>query len=207
MALRQLYNLTTGTLNPSYLTNYKAGGAGSITTGTSTTPGISAPALETAQLEVLDVTAPTLINSNGTTPATPAPAGKLLVVDPVNGAFGAVWQLNKVKSQALSRGTFGIVVAPGTVSEAGNTTSSANGNISQGSKAVVVTEGPVQAYWTTTVNTTAISAGMALASDGAGNLTYAGASPTAGTVLGIALDNMAGSISTPALKNTYIGGF
>lgn len=207
MSLKQLYSLTTGTLNPSYLTNYKAGGAGAITTGTSTTPGISAPAIETSQQEVLDVTAPTLINSNGTTPATPAAAGKLLVVDPFNGAFGAVWKQNTVKNQALSRGTFGIVVAAGNATEAGNTTSSASGNISQGTKAVVVTEGPVQAYWTTTVNSTAISAGMALSADGAGNLTYAGASPNAGTVLATALDNMAGSISTPALKNTYIGGF
>lgn len=213
--LRQLYQQTTGSLNPSSLTNVLPGGAGAQTAGTTPNPGISAPYVEDYILEVFDVTAPTLINPNGTTLATPAIAGKLLVLDAANsGPGGWKWKQNSVKNQAMGDGTYGIVYKPASATVNGNfqngstSIGSASGNIaSPGDKAMVVTNGAVQAFWTSTVNTTAISAGMALASDGAGNLTYAGASPAAGTVLATAMDSLSGSISTPALKNTYLGGF
>lgn len=204
--LRQLYQQSSGSLNPSSLTNLKPGGAGAATSGTLTTPGISSPSLENVQLEVLDVTAPTLITANVTT-GTPAPAGKVLVWDPVNSAFGAAWKLNSVKNQAVPGGQYGVVVKAGVAADSGVCVGTSNGNISQGAKALVVTEGPVQAFCTSVVNTTAISAGMPLAADGAGNLTYAGGSPAAGTVLATAAGNLSGSVSTPSLLNVYVGGF
>jgi len=81
------------------------------------------------------------------------------------------------------------------------------GNRGPGSRAVVFYDGPINAFVTTTVNTTAISAGMPLASDGAGNLTYAGASPAAGTVLATALGPVAANVSVPVLIPVYVGGY
>lgn len=205
MPLKRLYNTTTGSGNPSYLTGVLPGGAGAQTAGTSANPMISAPRIEETALEVFDVTAPTLIGTN--TPGTPAPAGKLLVIDPPNSIGGAKWKLNSTKNQAVPGGLFGIVFTPGQAAETGACVSSSSGNISQGSKAVVVVEGPVNALVTSVVNTTAISAGMQLAADGAGNLTYAGASPAAGTVLAIALGPVASNVSTPATIPVYVGGY
>lgn len=205
MPLKRLYNLTTGSGNPSYLTGILPGGAGAQTAGVTVVPMISAPRVEETTFEVLDITAPTLIGTN--TAGTPAPLGKLLVIDPVNSIGGAKWKLNNAKNQAIPNAAYGIVAAQGLVSDTGICVSSASGNVSQGSKAMVITEGPVQAFVTTIVNTTAISVGMALAADGAGNLTYAGASPAVGTVLAIAMDSMGASTSTPALKNVYLGGY
>lgn len=201
----------TGTLNPSYLTNLQPGGAGVQTAGTLTNPGISAPRLEESTIEVLDVTAPSLIGT--TTLSTPAAAGKLLVMSPITSAFGARWKLNSVRTQAIPRGQFGIVYAAGAAqnssnNDAGYAVGTAAGNEAAfGTKAVVMYDGPIQAFCTTVTNTTAISAGMALAADGAGNLTYAGASPAAGTVLATALGSLAGSTSTPTLVNVYVGGY
>jgi hypothetical protein len=58
---------------------------------------------------------------------------------------------------------------------------------------------------------------MALASDGAGNLTpialgapgntSTNIPPGAGQVLATAMDAMVASISTPALRNVYVGGY
>lgn len=204
--LRQLYQLSSGSLNPSYLTNLKAGGAGVQTAGTSVAPGISSPTLEALRSEVLDVTAPTLITA-GVTLGTPAVAGKLLVIDPFNGSFGAIWKQNSVKFQACADGTYGIVEQAGLTADAGTCVSSVNGNISQGAKATVITNGPTQAFVNTTVTNTAVSAGMALASDGAGNLTYAGASPSVGTVLAVAAGSVGSGVSTPVLTNVYVGGY
>ena len=210
MALRQLYNLSTSSLNPSGMTSLLPGGAGVQTSGSSTTPGISAPYIEQFQMQVLDVTAPTLITGQSSTAAaTPAVAGKLLVWDPFNSAFGSKWKLNTVKEQAIGRGQYGIVTAAGQASEAGQTTSSVSGNVATtGTLATVVVEGPVQAYVQGTVGGVTISTGMALAADGAGNLTYAGASPAAGTVLGTyAGAGVASTVSIPVLSNVYIGGY
>lgn len=207
MALRQLYALSTGSLNPSGMTNLQPGGAGVQTAGSSPNPGISAPYVEQVIREVYDLTAPTLIVA-GTTAPTPAPAGKLLVWDPVNTAFGSGWKLNSVQKQAVPTGMYGVVYSQGTVPTGTSTKGSSNGNIADGPiKSTVVTEGPVQAYVNTTVTNTAISAGMALAADGAGNLTYAGASPAVGTVLGWAAGNQSAGVSTPALMNVYLGGY
>jgi len=207
MALRQLYNLSTSSLNPSGMTSLLPGGAGVQTSGSSTTPGISAPYIEQFQMQVLDVTAPTNIANNAA--ATPAVAGKLLVWDPFNSAFGSKWKLNTVKEQAIGRGQYGIVTAAGQASEAGLCTSSVSGNVATtGTLATVVVEGPVQAYVQGTVGGVTISTGMALAADGAGNLTYAGASPAAGTVLGTyAGAGVASTVSIPVLSNVYIGGY
>jgi hypothetical protein len=216
MPLHQLY-LTgsgTGTMNPSYLTNLQPGGAGAQTAGTVTNPGISAPRLEESTIEVLDVTAPTLIGT--TTLATPAVAGKLLVMDPLTGAFGSRWKLNSTVKQAVPRGQFGIVYIPGAAqtsttgpSDAGYAVSTNAGNEAQyGTKAVVMYDGPIQAFVQGTVGNTTISAGMPLAADGAGNLTFAGSSPAAGTVLATYADtNLASSVSIPVLRNVYVGGY
>jgi hypothetical protein len=99
------------------------------------------------------------------------------------------------------------VFSPGNATEAGTAFSTSTGNQSSGSKAVVMYDGPINAFVTTVVNTTAISAGMALAADGAGNLTYAGASPAVGTVLATALGPVASSTSVPALIPVYVGGY
>jgi hypothetical protein len=66
----------------------------------------------------------------------------------------------------------------------------------------------VQAFVQGTVGNTAISAGMPLMADGAGNLTYAGAVPTNGTTLATYADGvMLSSVSIPQLKNVYLGGY
>lgn len=206
MSLKMLYDTSTGSINPSAKTSLMPGGAGVQTAGTQTVPGISSPVVEASVQEVYDATAPTLIANN--TQGLPAAAGKLLVADLSNGAFGSTWALNNAKLAPYGRGTFGIVVQAGMQSDTTTPVTTANGNRSlPGAKALVVTEGPVQAYLNTTVTNTAISAGMPLAADGAGNLTYAGASPGAGTVLAIAADSMSAGVSTPALHNVYVGGF
>lgn len=208
MPLRKLYNLSSGTLNPGYLTGLQPGGAGIQVAGTPTNPGISAPRIEESTIEVLDVSAPTLIVS-GTTPPLPAPAGKLLVMSPITGAFGSRWKLQgPTVKQPLPRGQYGIVRDVAQVADAGLSVSTAAGNeASFGSKAIVMYDGPIQAFVETTVGGSAISAGMYLAADGAGNLTYAGASPAAGTVLATALGSVAASISIPVLTNVYVGNF
>lgn len=221
MPLHQLYNLSTGTLNPSYLTGLLAGGAGAATSGTAVAPGISAPRLEETTIEVLDVTAPTLLAAAGTANAgiqlcLPAAAGKYLVMSPITGAFGARWKLQgPTPKQAIPRGTGGVVFTAGAAQvanqnvDAGYAVSTAAGNEAQfGTKAVVMYDGPIQAFVETTVGGSAISAGMYLTPDGAGNLTYAGASPGAGTVVAIYCGaNIAASVSIPVLSNVYMGSF
>jgi len=209
MPLHRLYNVSTGSGNPSYLTGLLPGGAGVQTAGTSTNPMVSAPRLEESTIEVLDVTGPSLIGlSTAAQAATPAIAGKLLVMDPIQGAFGSRWKLNSVKSQAIPRGQYGIVQAAGLASDAGVAVSTSSGNEGPGVKAVVMYDGPIQAFCTSTVNTAAISAGMPLGSDGAGNLTALNQPVTnAGTVLATAAGNLATAISIPALLNVYVGGY
>jgi len=202
MALRQLYNITSGSGNPTRLTGLLPGGAGVQVTGNSTNPFISGPRIEEVIQEVFDVTA------SGST-VTPAASGKLLTLQPALGGLGAgvpggaTWAQNTIPNVCVGVGTFGIVSTPGVASEA-----SASGGVSTGTKAQVVISGPVNALVTTSpTNTTAISAGMALAGDNAGNLTYAGASPNSGAVLATALGSMSASISAPTLMPVYIGGF
>jgi hypothetical protein len=215
--LRQLYQQTTGSMNPSYLTGVLPGGAGAATAGTTPNPGISAPWIEDYELEVFDVTAPSLIGTAnpGKTLGTPAIAGKLLQLDPANsGPGGWLWKQNAKSLQPIPGGQYGIVVKPASPNASGNflngsvATGTAGGNIAvPGDKALVVIDGPVQAYVNTTVTATAVSAGMPLASDGAGNLTYAGASPSAGVVLATAMGPVAVSISVPVLTNVFLGGY
>lgn len=214
MPLHRLYNLSTGTGNPSYLTGLQAGGAGSATAGVQTNPMISAPRLEESTIEVLDCTAPSTLSAvaNVNTPGTPAPAGKVLVMDTGQGAFGSRWVQNKVKQQAVARGQYGIVVSPGQVAEVPASSSTSTGNQSPGTKAIVMYDGPVQAFVQTSVGGVAISVGMPLSSDGAGNLTAfsynASTTPAAGTILATYADaNMATSVSIPQLKNVYVGGY
>lgn len=209
MPLHRLYNLTTGSGNPSYLTGVLPGGAGVQTAGTSANPMISAPRLEESVIEVLDVTGPAgTLSAAAGTPAAPAAAGKLLVIDAANSIGGAKWKQNTILRQPLARGQYGIVVSAGQASEAGTMTTSSSGAIaSQGSKAVVMYDGPVQAFCTTTNPSTAISAGMPLGSDGSGNLTAVPLGSAAGVVLATAAGSLAASTSTPALVNVYVGGY
>jgi hypothetical protein len=196
MPLHRLYNLVTGTYNPSSMTGTLPGGAGSATSGTAVQPGISAPRLEESVIEVLDATASVSI-------PTPVSAGKLLVMTPQYGAFGAIWQQSTRYQQPIPRGQYGIVMVPGKANE-----ETAALGVATGTKAIVMYDGPIQAFVTTgPSNTTAISAGMPLTADGSGNLTYAGASPAAGTVLATAAGAMATNISTPTLLNVYVGGY
>ena len=143
------------------------------------------------------------MTASGST-VTPAASGKLLVLDATTGTVGAAtWRQNTQANKAVPRGQYGIVFTPGQASEA----SAANGT-STGTKAQVVIEGPCAALLTTApTNTTAISAGMALSADNAGNLTYAGASPGAGTVLATAMGSLATGISTPTLTFVDVGGY
>ena len=212
MPLHRLYQPVTASGNPSYLTGLLPGGAGVQVAGTTANPGISAPRLEESAIEVLDVTAPTLIASNGTTLSTPAPQGKLLVLS-TSGSQGARWKLNSTVKQAVARGQYGVVVTAAsaqtsTSNDAGFCVSTPTGNEAQyGSKAVVMYDGPVQAYVQGTVGGIAISAGMPLVADGAGNLTAA-SSPGAGTVLATMLGpTVANTVSVPVLTNVYMGGY
>jgi hypothetical protein len=219
MPLHKLYDLSTGQYNPGYLTGVQPGGAGVQVAGVPTTPGISAPRLEESTIEVLDVTAPTLLAAPGTANygsqlATPAASGKLLVISP-SGAFGARWKLNSVAKQAVARGQYGIVFAPGAAQVAGQNTdagpaiSTAFGNeATYGTKAVVLYDGPVNASVQTSVGGVGISAGQPLVADGAGNLTGFSGAPVAGTILGTYLGpTIASGVSLPVLAPVYLGGY
>ena len=227
MALRQLFQQTTGTMNPSYLTNTLAGGAGAATAGTTPNPGISAPYIEPSELEVFDVTAPTTLTAvkGASTAATPAATGKLLILDPVNsGPGGWLWKQQSIKYQPIPGGQFGIVVKPASVNNNGNFlngsigVATAQGNIaSPGDKALVVVDGACQALCQTSVGGVAISAGMPLAADGGGNLTpiaqglqnntTTNPPPLSGQVLATAMDFLTTGISVPVLRNVWLGGY
>jgi hypothetical protein len=198
MALRRLYNLTTASGGASG-GGFLPGGAGVAVQGQNVNPWISGPRIEEYKMEVLDTRAVSSV-------PVPSASGKLLVLDPTTGTIGgATWTRNSVANRPFPAGTYGIVDTPGQASEASAT---GNPNQSTGTKALVVTSGPVQALVTTSpTNTTAISAGMYLSSDTGGNLTYAGASPAAGTVLATAMGSMAGGISVPTMMPVYVGGF
>lgn len=211
MPLHRLYDLTTASLGAG-VSGYKPGGAGVTVAGTPVVPGISAPRLEESTIEVLDINAPTLLAAAGTAnagiqPGLPAPSGKLLVMSPLDSIGGAKWKLNSVYQQAVARGQYGIVRDAGQAVEGGYAFTGASGNQTSGTKAIVMYDGPIQAFVETTKGGSAISAGMALCGDGAGNLTYAGASPGAGTVLATALGPVGASISIPVLTPVYVGGF
>ena len=225
MALRQLFQLTTGSMNPSYLTGVLPGGAGAATAGIAVAPGVSAPFIEPSEIEVFDVTAPTLLTAvvGAQTPAQPAAFGKLLVLDPSNsGPGGWKWKQNAIRYQSVPGGQYGVVSKPASANNLGNFLNgsvgqaTAFGNIATpGDKALIVTDGPVPAFVTTT--TTAISAGMPLAADGAGNLTPINQGlpgnttnniqPGAGQVLATSLDFLTTGISTPVLRNVWVGGY
>jgi hypothetical protein len=193
------------------------GGAGVQVPGSTTNPGISAPRLEESTIEVLDVTAPTQLAAPGTANygaqlGLPAAQGKLLNLSPT-GAFGARWKLNSTFAQKLPRGQYGIVYVAGTPqvapanTDAGYAASTAYGNETAfGTKALVMYDGPINAY-VTGVGGIGISAGMALVADGGGNLT-AVAAPAAGSVLATYLGPpIVGGISTPTLAPVYVGGY
>jgi hypothetical protein len=197
MALRQLFELSTSSYNPSNITKLLPGGAGVQVAGTSPNPGISGPRLEEYETRALDVTA------TGSTP-TPAPTGTLMVMNAITGTIGgSTWSKSNQAAQRLARGQYGIVNIPGQATD-----ETASGGLGTGSDCYIVTDGPIMALVTTgPTTTTAISAGMWLGADGAGNLTYAGTNPSSGAVLATAMDSMATGISTPTLKNVFAGGF
>ena len=227
MALRKLFQQTTGSMNPSYLTSLLPGGAGAATAGTIPNPGISAPYIEPQELEVFDVTAPTKLTAvaGATTLATPAPLGKILALDAANsGPGGWLWKQNATKYAQYSGGQYGVVVkaasatALGTFLNGSIGVATANGNIaSPGDKALIVIDGPAQALCQTSVGGVAISAGMPLAADGGGNLTpiaqglqnnvTTNPPPLPGQVLATAMDFLTSSISVPVLRNVYLGGY
>lgn len=222
-------------MNPQYLTGLNPGGAGTQSTGTNTNPGISAPRLEESTIEVYDVTAPTTLSTvaNAVTYPTPAPAGKLLVLDPISSIGGARWKLSNQNMQPIARGQYGIVVSAGIAQNASNNDagpaigfSNAGGTLvvneaQYGTKAVVMYDGPVNAF-VTTLSAQAISAGSPLGADGGGNLTLV-STPAINSVLGTNLQNvavaapgqvlaralgpLAASISTPTLVPVYVGGY
>lgn len=208
-------------MNPSYLTGVLPGGAGTQVAGVTPDPGISAPYIELMTTEVFDVTAPSLIGTAnpGTTLATPAAAGKLLVLDASNsGPGGWKWKQNSIKYQPVPYGQYGVVYKPANASVAGIAVGTTGGNIaSPGDKAMIAFDGPIQAFCTTTPGIGAISAGMPLAADGAGNLTSinqgtpggtgAATPPPPGTILATAMDALAASVSIPQLKNVFVGGY
>lgn len=225
--LRQLYQISTSSSNPSGLTGVLPGGAGTATAGTTPNPGISAPYIEDYILEVFDVTAPSLIGTAnpGKTLGTPAIAGKLLVLDAANsGPGGWLWKQNTVVRQPIAGGQYGIVYKPASATVSGNfqngsiAVGTTGGNIAQpGDKAMVVVDGPIQAFINTTVGGVAVSAGMPLAADGAGNLTPisqgtfggtgAALPPLPGQVLATAMGPVATNISIPVLQNVFLGGY
>lgn len=207
MPLHRLYNLTTGTGNPSYLTNLTPGGAGIQVAGTSTNPMISAPRLEESEIEVLDITAPTNIGTSGTVPGAPALQGKLLVMSWADSIGGARWKQSTVQSQALARGQYGIVSSAGQANETGFATTSSTGNVSQGSKAIVMYDGPINAFVETQAAGISCAPGTPLVADGAGNLMPVISAPGAGTVLARSLGAVAASVSTPVLIPIFVGGF
>lgn len=219
MPLHQLYNQVSGSLNGPSGVTILPGGAGVQVTGNNSNPGISAPRLEESNIEVFDVTAPTLIGTANPNIvlSTPAIAGKLLQLSAFTSIGGARWKQNAAGNLPIARGQFGIVVSAGNVqtfpsglSDAGPAIGTAGGNEAlYGTKAVVMYDGPTTALVTTTA--TAISAGMPLSADGAGNLTarsYTPAAPAvAGTVLATALGPVAASTSIPVLTQVYVGGY
>jgi len=212
--LKRLYNWTSGSLS-GVNTGILQGGAGVQTAGVTSNPGISGPRIEEKDIEVLDVTAPSQIGASGTVLGTPAASGKYLVLSPLTSSFGARWKLQgPTPQQRIPYTTGGVVVTSvDPQSSTNNTMGFATGTVAgneaaSGAKAVVRVEGPVQAFVESLVGGSAISAGMFLAADGAGNLTYAGASPNAGSVVGIYTGPlMASSVSIPVLSNVYLGNF
>ena len=235
MPLHRLYAPVTGSMNTSYLTGVLPGGAGTQVAGVTTNPGISAPRLEESTIEVYDVTAPTLLSAvaNATTYPTPAAAGKLLVLDPISSIGGARWKQSNVNMQPIARGQYGIVVGAGLPQNINNNDagpavgfSNSGGTLvvneaQYGTKAVVMYDGPVQAF-VTTLSGQAISAGSPLGADGGGNLMLV-STPAINNVLGTNLQNvavaqpgqvlaralgpLAASISTPTLIPVYVGGY
>ena len=201
--LLKLFAQTTGSGNPSYLTNLLPGGAGVQVAGTTVNPYISGPRLEEVQRNVYDCSASISV-------PTPQASGKLLILTPQLGGGAtigipgaSVWNQSTRAGQPIPQGAYGVVFTPARSQEE----TAASGGAT-GSQATVVTNGPVNALLTTgPTTTTAISAGMLLAADGAGNLTYAGATPAAGTVLAMAMGSLATGISTPTLGPVFIGGY
>jgi hypothetical protein len=214
--LRKLFQISTPSSNPSSLTGILPGGAGVTVTGTSVASGISAPTLEPFLVEVQDVTAPTLLTAvtGKTTPGTPAVAGALVALDAFNsGPGGWNWKLVRQVGARLPRGQYGIVYKPANILNAGVAVATAGGNISQGDRAEVCIDGPVPALVTTVVFGAAISAGMPLQSDGGGYLTGINLGTTStniplpGQVLATSMDFIASGVSTPVLRNVYVGGY
>ena len=94
--------------------------------------------------------------------------------------------------------------------DAGYAVGTANGNEAQyGTKAVVMYDGPTQAFITTSSSGFGISAGQPLVADGAGNLTGFNGTSLAGTILATYLGPTlaATNISTPVLQPVYVGGY
>lgn len=174
--LRQIYNLTGGQGNPSYLTDILPGGAGgNAVAGTTPVPFIGSPAVEPFDLGVNDYT-----------PGAPAIAGKLLVLSP-NISGGAGYARSQAPAAALPFGAYGIVSSPGL-----------NDGISIPPQAQIRQLGPIQAYCTT-ANNAPISVGSFLVADGLGNLTapatFVGTAPTNGSTVIVTAEGVQGTSS------------
>lgn len=145
---------------------------------------LAAPYLNPVEYTVLDSTA-----------NNPAIKGKVLVEDFANANPGPNFKQSATATQPLGRGKVGVVVVPGA-----STTNN---------QAVIVVEGPVMAYATSTANTNkAIAVGDPLTLDGAGNLTSSATNPgTAGTIVAHALQALAGGTGAATLILVDMGGY
>jgi hypothetical protein len=125
------------------------------------------------------------------TPTNPAVAGKLLACQFAStNVSGTGYAQNATATAVLPAFTYGIVVTPAQVMAQQGTTQVR-------SQAEIIQAGPAQALCTT--GTTAISPGTLLVADANGNLTPAGATPAAGTILAVSLGSLPASTSTPTL--------
>lgn len=137
---------------------------------------------------------PLLYSVLDSTASNPAIRGKAVVLDTAATSPGPYYKQSAVATQAVGRGKVGIVTDPATSTTA--------------NQAVIAVEGAVMAYATSTANTNkAIAVGDPLTLDGAGNLTSAGASPAAGTIVATALQALTGGTSTATLILVDMGGY
>ena len=160
--LLQLYNLTEGQGNPSYLSGILPGGAGgNAVAGTTAVPFLAQPTAESIIREVLDFT---YFNSN---PNAPTPYVGQTAIPAINGQLvveqfykanpgGANWALSQIAGQICARNTYGIVNGAALSTD----TISAPGGESR-----VVVDGYANAYCTTG-SSTAIAPGTPLVAVG-----------------------------------------
>lgn len=160
----------------------------------SATPGVGKPFLSGPILEPDDLT----VLDN--TPTAPAIKGKLLVTQflATNTGMGNFIQ-NTTAAIPLPQKFYGVVVAPvNTIAQPASVYPTLIQQVR------ITFRGPALALVTT--GATPIAVGNPLVADALGNLTLAGATPAAGTVLGYAMVALAAS-QPATLMNVLMGGY